>query len=288
VRTTAALFSIIFAYCFQVVQVELMSEMHTPTDFRKTIFTTHAFIVVVYIAVAAIVYYLAGSEVPDPMTQIFDSTDPALGAVINAMLFVHASIALSINCTVFNQTVAAAVTNWSHRRTDTGTGNESGSDGDEKTRETLPITKYSDVGQNKPATPLPLPSFSEGEFPNRDSDDNGNITSAGSTLHASRGVWFGVSVATLVVAFVVSNSVVMFGDLVNIIGASFGMMTCYILPAVLVLLLLGKDTALLGTFERVFLWFVLGVAVPLSGLGMYATITLLSQNLGDSKNSPWQ
>jgi len=313
VHTTSAIFTIVFAYCFQVVQVELQSEMAKPEDFSKGVYCTHAFIFIVYIVVSVIVYALKGDDVTNPVTELFDTSEPTTAAVINAMLFVHACVALSINSVVLNQVFVAKVQNWTQLASDQdgavvakATGALSlmsaGTDDASSTKHTVHTT--SNAGKPSklslltiPAerrsqtmalpSPLPVPSFSFSR--NNSHGESGDHDHGG--LRASRALWFGVSFSNLVVAYVLSNSIVSFGDFVSIIGASCGMFVAYILPFAFALALLVDKEGPMGvrTLERNFIWLCITIAVPLSIIGLYSTITLLADDLSKpgGDQHPW-
>eukprot|EP00937_MAST-01D_sp_MAST-1D-sp2_P007967 g7967.t1 len=71
-------------------------------------------------------------------------------------------------------------------------------------------------------------------------------------LQRSRGAWFAVTLATASVAFLLSNLISFFEDLLSIIGASLGMATTYTLPCVLALKLVPMSPREAG-FVRVLL-----------------------------------
>ena len=89
----------------------------------------------------------------------------------------------------------------------------------------------------------------------------------------SRAVWFGLSVVLAVGAYVVSNLFTFFGDLINVIGATFGMATTYMLPCAFALKALPLEPT-----ERTGVSVLLALSVGVSIMGTYASLATLADD----------
>ncbi|KAM5343738.1 hypothetical protein ACJ41O_012275 [Fusarium nematophilum] len=61
-----AICNMLFAYCFAMFLTPFMSEMHTPTDFMKSVWTLGIIEMVVYTVTGVLIYVFVGSDVQSP------------------------------------------------------------------------------------------------------------------------------------------------------------------------------------------------------------------------------
>ncbi|KAH8714718.1 transmembrane amino acid transporter protein-domain-containing protein [Ilyonectria robusta] len=61
-----AICNMLFAYCFAMFLTPFMSEMHTPTDYMKSVWTLGIIEIVVYTATGVLIYVFVGADVESP------------------------------------------------------------------------------------------------------------------------------------------------------------------------------------------------------------------------------
>jgi amino acid permease len=105
VEIISSMFSIVFAYSIQILQVEFMSEMRRPEEYIKVINTTTPMMMAIYVTVGSLSYYWLGDDVTAPVTLNLPN-DSTL-SIVNAFLLVHVLVALAINSNVLNNAAAA-------------------------------------------------------------------------------------------------------------------------------------------------------------------------------------
>jgi len=271
-RRVAPIFTVVFGYFGSVVQVQLQSEMKRPQDYAKVIKLTSAAFFAIYAGACAVGYGLMGDATAPKLTdQLAGADEAALRAVVNGMLFVHASVALSINACVTNKVLAETIGAClrAEPRSAEAQASATGKMGGRSS---------SKVSQE------PAESFVVLDMP--EAVDHTTSTSTGSEGEASppsRGVWFGASASMLALYFVIANSLTSFGGLLDVLSASAGMMMLYVLPCIFALRLLdGVSKA-----ERWVLRLTLVAAVVFAGVATYATTVVLAEEMAASTEHPW-
>ncbi|EME48356.1 hypothetical protein DOTSEDRAFT_67431 [Dothistroma septosporum NZE10] len=85
--------NIIFAYSFAVCQFSFMSEMHTPTDYVKSIWALGLIEIFIYTVTGAVIYAFAGSAVKSPalLSSSFTISRIAFGVAL-PVIFISGSI----------------------------------------------------------------------------------------------------------------------------------------------------------------------------------------------------
>ncbi|KAI6246637.1 N amino acid transport system protein [Erysiphe necator] len=92
-----ALGNIIFAYCFAVCQFSFMDEMHTPTDFPKSVWALGIIEMVIYTVTGTTILIFVGNDVQSPALL---SAGPTLSKVAFGVALPVIFISGSINTTV--------------------------------------------------------------------------------------------------------------------------------------------------------------------------------------------
>jgi hypothetical protein len=94
----------------------------------------------------------------------------------------------------------------------------------------------------------------------------------------SRVAWLVVSLFSLGYAFLISQTAPLFGDIINVMGSTFGMAVGYIIPCCLALKLLPICPG-----ERRVVVVLLAASVAMFAVGGFFSIGLLAQHLRESK-----
>ena len=92
-----AVTNVIFAYSFTVCQYAMMDELHTPKDYKKSIWVLGLIEIILYTVTGGMSYAFAGGEVPSPMLL---SAGPYLCRIAFAAALPVIFISGSINTTV--------------------------------------------------------------------------------------------------------------------------------------------------------------------------------------------
>ena len=115
-------------------------------------------------------------------------------------------------------------------------------------------------------------------FPQRIQSD-GNISLSQGAINSSSDhsaySWFFCSAFVVIYSYLVSTSVPHFSTLVSLITSATFLISSYTLPAWFTLRLV-KD---LGILERVTMWVMIPASLVLSGVGLYASISMLIENV---------
>ncbi|WPH05062.1 Hypothetical protein R9X50_00796100 [Acrodontium crateriforme] len=98
--------NIIFAYSFAVTQFSFMSEMHTPTDFRKSIWALGLIEIFIYTVTGALVYAFVGQDVQSPALL---SAGPLISRIAFGIALPVIFISGSINGTVVGRYIMGRV-----------------------------------------------------------------------------------------------------------------------------------------------------------------------------------
>lgn len=93
----SAVTNIVFAYAFAIAQPSFMDELHTPSDFKKSIQTIAVVEIAIYTLTGAIIYAFVGQDVKSPALL---SAGPLLTRVVFGIAFPVIFISGSINTTV--------------------------------------------------------------------------------------------------------------------------------------------------------------------------------------------
>lgn len=270
-RRVAPIFTIVFGYFGSVVQVQLQSEMKRPQDYAKVIKITSVAFFVIYAGACAIGYGLMGDATCHKLTdQLAGADETVLRAVVNGLLFIHASVALAINACVTNKVFAETVAACLKPR--------SSSDSDRPAAIDTTERSSSKVSQ-EPAESfvvLGIATTTAGETSSKGSEE------AATSPAVSRSLWFGASASMLLLYFVIASSLTSFSGLLDVLSASAGMTMLYVLPSIFALRLLeGVSTA-----ERWVLRVTLAVAVVFACIATYATIVVLTEDMAKSQEHP--
>ena len=97
-----AVSKIIFAYSFTVCQLSLMADMHTPTDFKKTVYSIGLIEIVLYTMTGALIYAFVGEKVQSPALL---SASPLISKIAFGMALPVIFISGSINSIVVGRYV---------------------------------------------------------------------------------------------------------------------------------------------------------------------------------------
>lgn len=91
--------NIIFAYSFAVCQFSFMSEMHTPKDYVKSIWTLGILEIIIYTGTGALIYAFVGNEVKSPaiLSAGFTISRVAFGIGL-PVIFISGSINTTVAC----------------------------------------------------------------------------------------------------------------------------------------------------------------------------------------------
>lgn len=89
--------------------------------------------------------------------------------------------------------------------------------------------------------------------------------------HTSRATWLLITAVMVAVAITVANLIPTLGDIISVLGATFGYMLTFVFPSVFALRLF-QGIHSRGTADRVQHWVILGLAVLAIGIGSYSTI----------------
>ena len=91
--------NIIFAYSFAVCQFSFMTEMHTPTDYIKSIWALGIMEIIIYTVTGALVYAFAGNMVESPalLSAGFKVSRIAFGIAL-PVIFISGSINTTVVC----------------------------------------------------------------------------------------------------------------------------------------------------------------------------------------------
>jgi hypothetical protein len=91
--------NIIFAYSFAVCQFSFMSEMHTPKDYVKSIWSLGLIEIFIYTLTGALVYVFVGNEVESPaiLSAGFTVSRVAFGIAL-PVIFISGSINTTVAC----------------------------------------------------------------------------------------------------------------------------------------------------------------------------------------------
>ena len=92
-----AITNIVFAYSYALCQFSFMDEMHTPTDFKKSILTLGIFEIFLYTITGALVYAFVGADVRSPALL---SAGPLVSKIVFGIAIPVIFISGSINTTV--------------------------------------------------------------------------------------------------------------------------------------------------------------------------------------------
>ena len=125
------------------------------------------------------------------------------------------------------------------------------------------------------------PEGSKSAIPRIQSEGNVSVSlGGGGTIHSSSDhsaySWFFCSAFVVIYSYLVSTSVPHFSTLVSLITSATFLISSYTLPAWFTLRLVGKD---LGVLERVTMWAMIPASLVLSGVGLYASISMLIENV---------
>jgi hypothetical protein len=101
-ETFISVTNIIFAYTITICQISFMDEMHTPTDFTKSVCTLGAIEMVVYTMTGALIYAFVGQDVQSPALL---SAGPTLSRVVFGIALPVIFISGSINAVVFGRMI---------------------------------------------------------------------------------------------------------------------------------------------------------------------------------------
>ncbi|KPM38587.1 N amino acid transport system protein [Neonectria ditissima] len=93
----SAVTNIVFAYAFAIAQPSFMDELHTPTDFKKSIQTIAVVEIAIYTLTGSIIYAFVGQDVQSPALL---SAGPLLARIGFGIAFPVIFISGSINITV--------------------------------------------------------------------------------------------------------------------------------------------------------------------------------------------
>jgi len=99
--------TIIFAFAGHKIYVEMMYEMHTPADFKKSINFSYPFLLVVYAAVACIGYYFQGDQTKEYLIDVIPIGVEK--AIASAFMFLHISISYVLNAQVLCRAIHCRV-----------------------------------------------------------------------------------------------------------------------------------------------------------------------------------
>ncbi|OBT96961.1 hypothetical protein VE01_05561 [Pseudogymnoascus verrucosus] len=97
-----AITNICFAYSFAMCQFSFMDEMHTPTDFMKSVWTLGAAEIFIYTVTGALIYAFVGQEVKSPALL---SAGPLVSRIAFGIALPVIFISGSINTTVLGRLV---------------------------------------------------------------------------------------------------------------------------------------------------------------------------------------
>lgn len=97
-----AITNICFAYSFAMCQFSFMDEMHTPTDFMKSVYTLGAAEIFIYTVTGALIYAFVGQEVKSPALL---SAGPLVSRIAFGVALPVIFISGSINTTVLGRLV---------------------------------------------------------------------------------------------------------------------------------------------------------------------------------------
>lgn len=97
-----AIGNIVFAYSFAMCQFSFMDEMHTPRDFKKSIWVLGITEIIIYTLTGALIYAFVGSDVSSPALT---SAGHTLGRVAYGIALPVIFISGSINTVVFGRLV---------------------------------------------------------------------------------------------------------------------------------------------------------------------------------------
>lgn len=91
--------NIVFAYSFAICQFSFMSEMHTPKDYVKAIWSLGLIEIFIYTVTGALVYVFVGNAVPSPaiLASGFTVTRIAFGIAL-PVIFISGSINTTVVC----------------------------------------------------------------------------------------------------------------------------------------------------------------------------------------------
>ncbi|KAJ4256929.1 hypothetical protein NW762_009025 [Fusarium torreyae] len=88
-----AICNIIFAYCFAMYMTPFMSEMHTPSDFMKSVWTLGTVEIVIYTLVGNLVYVFVGKSVASPALESLPGVLPKVAfGIALPMIFISGAI----------------------------------------------------------------------------------------------------------------------------------------------------------------------------------------------------
>ncbi|KAJ5730684.1 uncharacterized protein N7483_005192 [Penicillium malachiteum] len=97
-----AISNIVFAYSFAMCQFSFMDEMHTPSDFKKSIWVLGIIEIIIYTLTGALIYAFVGPDVSSPALT---SAGHMLGRVAYGVALPVIFISGSINTVVFGRLV---------------------------------------------------------------------------------------------------------------------------------------------------------------------------------------
>lgn len=91
--------NIVFAYAFAIAQPSFMDELHTPTDFKKSIQVVAIVEIVVYTLTGAIIYAFVGQDVQSPALLSAGSLASKVGfGLAFPVIFISGSINITVVC----------------------------------------------------------------------------------------------------------------------------------------------------------------------------------------------
>ncbi|CAF3542426.1 unnamed protein product, partial [Fusarium graminearum] len=88
-----AICNIIFAYCFAMYMTPFMSEMHTPEDFMKSVWTLGSVEIFIYTLTGSLIYVFVGKDVASPALESLPGILPKVAfGVALPMIFISGAI----------------------------------------------------------------------------------------------------------------------------------------------------------------------------------------------------
>jgi hypothetical protein len=112
VEALIAVLNIIFAYSFTICQLSFMDEMHTPTDFDKSIWSLGAIQVTIYTLTGALIYAFVGKDVASPALLSGGKTISrvAFGVAIPVIFISGAILVVTVGRMIHGRIYADSVT----------------------------------------------------------------------------------------------------------------------------------------------------------------------------------
>mmetsp|Transcript_35135 Transcript_35135/g.78203 ORF Transcript_35135/g.78203 Transcript_35135/m.78203 type:complete len:519 (+) Transcript_35135:215-1771(+) len=257
VPAAVAFMNMIFAFGGQFAYVEVMSSMRKPQEFPRSVSICTAVMTVLYGGLGAVGYWSRGDAITGIV--IFSLGDTPRSRVASALILVQATSQYLVNLNVWTHNLLVLL----HRSGKPHAQSHDHADGVDATHfladDQAEAGAEAGSGRRRAAG-------ATGAAPD-------TITCSGDHCWKR---WLVASLFVVAYSYGISTTVPYFSTLVGLVTSATYLICAYVLPAWFTLRLLGSRIYLL---EKVVLWSLIPFSFLLSGVGLYASVMALLQDV---------